>query len=393
MAVVRMRCAARRRTGTLTLALGVANSRDVSGVAHRPPRMVFVERDGDGLAVRDLELQAEHLVHRVAHDAPGDDDGGRQGYGRGGEQEPPRTPGGVAKHHPRDGAEERVDAIEARATVARRRLRSHRLGRRNGDGLAHRRERPPYPGRDGHARRDRDRPGVEPEEVGREPEVPRVDDEDALRADHAEGHAEDRAQRADRERKLEEVHRELSRPVAERLQGRDLLALGADDARQENVQEEPGDPQEDDGERPRHLVQLGDLLVEQPARRLIVAAHRAQATVWLQDRVHTLDRLLLVRAHRELDGNVVEAADLPRGLGERVAVHPRDAEMPGIGQPGSRLRRPDELRRDGDADHAQLRQAAVDDRRQHRAGHQAPGLGERGTQENLVAAPRLDRSA
>ena len=101
-------------------------------------------------------------------------------------------------------------------------------------------------------------------------------------------HAEDDAERADRERELEVVRRELARPVAERLQRRDLLALRPDDAREEHVQEERGDAEEDDGERPRDFVELADLLVDQPARWLVGAAHRAETAVRLQDRVHPL---------------------------------------------------------------------------------------------------------
>ena len=69
-------------------------------------------------------------------------------------------------------------------------------------------------------------------------------------AEHARDPAEDDSEGADRERELEVVRGKLARAVAERLQRGDLLALGPDDARQEHVQEERGDAEEDDGERP-----------------------------------------------------------------------------------------------------------------------------------------------
>ena len=97
------------------------------------------------------------------------------------------------------------------------------------------------------------------------------------------------------------VRGELARAVAERLERRDLLALRADDARQEHVQEERGDAEEDDRQRPRHLLELPDLLVDELGRRLIGAAHRAEAAVRLEDRVDAIDRLALVGAHGELD--------------------------------------------------------------------------------------------
>ena len=249
--------------GHLPLPLGVVNSGDVGRLPHGSPRARLVERDRDGLAVRHLELEAEHLVHRIPHDASGDDDGGREGDRERGEEEPPRPPCDVAQHHARDGAEEHVEAVEARRAVGRGRFGAHRFGRRDGDRPSHGRERPPHAGDDRDDARHGDRPGVEPEQIAREPEVARIDDENALRPEEPEPDAEDHAERADRQRELQVVRGELARPVAERLQRGDLLALCSDDARQEDVQEKRRDAQEDDGERPSRLLELADLLVHQ----------------------------------------------------------------------------------------------------------------------------------
>ena len=97
-----------------------------------------------------------------------------------------------------------------------------------------------------------------------------------------------------------------------------------------------------------------------------------------------------VRSDSELDHDVVEAADRPGGLRQGVAVHPDDSEVPRIGQTRSRCRRPNELRRDRDADDFQLRQSSVDDCRQGRAGDETPRLGEGFAQNDLVGTSRFD---
>ena len=139
------------------------------------------------------------------------------------------------------------------------------------------------------------------------------------------------------------------------------------------MQEERRDAEEDDGQRPGRPLELRDLLVDQLARRLIGAAHGAEPAVGLQDGVDAIDRLPLVGADGELDRDVVEAADESRGLGQRVAVHPGDAEVPRIGQAGPRVGRPHELGRDRDADDPEPREPPVDDGRQRRAGRETPG--------------------
>ena len=383
------RGASAKADGHLTLPLDGLHARDVQGVHDGSSRASVVERHCEVLAVRDLELETQHLVHRVAHDAPRHDDRGRERDGCGREGEAPGAPQEVAHDHPRDGGEERVERIEARRVVVRRRLGPHRLGRRDRHGLPHGGYGAENARGHGDERGDDHGARVEAKQVRRKPEVLRVDPEEALGGERAEDPAEQRAREADRERQLQVVDDELARPVAERLERGDLLALRADDARQEHVKEERRDAEEDDREGGRQLAKLRDLLVDQLARRLVPPPDRAEPAVRLEDGVDAVDRLAFVGADGELDRRVVEGAHEPGGLRQRLAVHPGDAEVPRVGEARSRGGGPDELGRHRGPDDLELREPPVDDRLHHRPRPELPRLREHRAEHDLVRAPWL----
>src|SRR5690606_30109036 len=112
----------------------------------------------------------------------------------------------------------------------------------------------------------------EAEEVGVEggeaaAEVPAEDD-----ADDAAGGGED-------EHELEVVQADLEVGVAEGLEGGDLLALGADDAAEDHVDEEGGDAEEDAGGDEGDGAELLELLGDELVGGLVFAAEGAAAAV------------------------------------------------------------------------------------------------------------------
>ena len=76
---------------------------------------------------------------------------------------------------------------------------------------------------------------------------------------------------------LEVVQGDGAVGVAQRLERRDLLALGRDQPRRDHMQQEGGHRQEDRGQhRAQHLL-LADLVVQHGVRHLVVAAVRRQS--------------------------------------------------------------------------------------------------------------------
>ena len=104
-------------------------------------------------------------------------------------------------------------------------------------------------------------------------------------ADEADSDADCR----DEENHFDVVTSDRQRPVAERLQEPDLLALQRDHARQRDVDEKGRYQQEDRRHHASQRIELPQFRVEKRVRQLVLPAERAGAAILGQEVVEPLD--------------------------------------------------------------------------------------------------------
>ena len=254
-----------------------------------------------------------------------------------------RTAGKIAdrQHAPRRQRLRRQQALDPRTAKAPRRGRSHGNRRRQRDDVSQRRH---------HAERSRRKADQEAGErgPGRQLEHQRRQAKEAVIACHhrlaeqeAAGQAERRSEQNDDRDQLEIVQHQRRRRKAERLQGRDLLALRGHQPSEHHVEQKRRDPEEDDGNGDRHHLLLVEFVLEETVGRLITPGDGADRTVGLEQAVEFVDHLPGVGARGERHDGVVEGAFHVEGGLRRAAVDPEHGVEAVVGDRHPRLHRID----------------------------------------------------
>jgi hypothetical protein len=286
-----------------------------------------------------------------------------------------------------------LEALEQRRAIVRRRFGAHRLGRRKPRRGAHGGERPEARGAGGEERREQHGAAIDDEFEHRKPEELRVRRREELAQAEAQHGAERRADRRDDERHLEIVTPDREARVAERLQRRDLLALGAHQAREDNVEDERRRREEDRRRHERHCAQVAELVRDELVRRLVVASVRALPAVRGGDAIDLVEDRALRSAGRERYCDVVErAVEIERWC--HLAIrHPENREVALVGKKVAGPHLIDVLGRERESDDREFLQPAVDDRAQLGAGLEAVGFGECLADQRLGFAQRIGKSS
>ncbi len=114
--------------------------------------------------------------------------------------------------------------------------------------------------------------------------------------------------------------------VAERLQRRDLAALRVHLPVQHHVEDERRHQQEDRRQHGAEHALLADFLRQDLVRHLVLASHRAEAAVGLEQLVERFHRRLARGAALQAQQHRVEGALHVEGGGERLRVDPQHRE-------------------------------------------------------------------
>ncbi len=165
--------------------------------------------------------------------------------------------------------------------------------------------------------------------------------------------------------------------VTERLQEPDVGALGGDEPRQDDVEQEHRDRQEDRRQDRRHRAQLRQFVREIARRQHAIAAISTATTMGREQPVDVGGDGARRCARREPQHDIVEGAVEVERSSERLAAHPDDAEAARLGQDVAGRHREHELGTAGDARDAQRPTLAAQQHGERRARPQAVRLRER----------------
>ncbi len=335
---------------------------DVGELPDRLPGDGVGEGDGGVGPQRPLEGHRHHVLHRVDEEGAGHEDGHGRGDPEGSEEGAGGPAAEVAHRHPgRKGEEGRqADPLDEGEAERRRSRRPHGLGGREPGG-----------GADGSCRScrrgaERQREGrCHRTDVGavvehREAEEVAVHDGHRGPEEVAQSGTDDGSHRGHDEGEACVVQGDGAVPVAERLQGPDLGALGRDEAGEGDRHEEGRHAEEDGRDDPGHGPLLLDLAAHEAMGDLEVAPVRPEPAVGGEDAVEAGDDRRLRRAGREAQRHGVEGAlHVERRL-ERAPRHPGDAEVAVVGQEPPGRDRVDVLGGEDHARHQQRLAPAVD---------------------------------
>ena len=222
------------------------------------------------MPLHDLELRGHHRVDGVDEEGAQDHQRDRQADAHRGQTETPGPPGHVAQHHAPGDAQQptRAEPFEPSGPKARRRLRAHRLGRRQGHRTAYRTDRTEAGGGQAdRARRER-HIGCQAVDKDREAKVLGIDAGQA-EAQAGTGHvAEHGPCQTDHSTDPEVMESDGTVAVADRFEHGDLWSLHRDHARENNVDQEGRDREKDHRQHAGHGTQLVQLVVDVPMRSL-----------------------------------------------------------------------------------------------------------------------------
>ncbi|HVY41356.1 MAG TPA: hypothetical protein VHM31_25655 [Polyangia bacterium] len=209
----------------------------------------------------------------------------------------------------------------------------------------------------------------------------------------AAGDAQQRARHQHQRHQGQIVTPHLRVRVTQRLQRRDLSALEGHQAGQHDVDQEGGHAQEDDRHHAGQRPQLAQLAGQDSIRRLMLAAHGADAAVRGQQPIEGRQRLRRGGTRLQPHADVVERPlQLERG-GDDRSVHPEHRVALGIVRQGAWPDGVNELRRLRGPDDANAPLGAVDDDRQPVAVRQVVRPGERRQHDRLVVVSRRRHAA
>jgi len=230
----------------------------------------------------------------------------------------------LAEHHAGDHRERAVDAeaLEEGGGEAGGGFRAHGLrgGHAHGlaDGLEGARDGGPGPGGDGDGEGRRRRTEGEDGEA----EVVPIHRHEGAARPGAEGDPERGARAGRDEGPGEVVPGDGAVAVPEGREGGDLLALKAQEAREDKVDEEGGDGEEDGGGDGRLTAELAELLLDPAGRGVALAAVGAHRPVGVEDGVDGGDDAGAGGSAREAEAEVVEGALHAEGRLHGRAAHP-----------------------------------------------------------------------
>ena len=154
----------------------------------------------------------------------------------------------------------------------------------------------------------------------------------------------------DHQSPLDVVPRNLAVGVAERLDGRDLLAFEGYRSREDNVEKESGHREEQDRHHLAHGVQAVQLGLQKEVRGLQRSRDRAGAAVRFEQAVQASNHRLGFGPVLQGDEYVVESALHVECGGQRVGVHPQHAVQLLVGDDLAGANGVHELGRQGEAD-------------------------------------------
>ncbi|GKT08732.1 hypothetical protein DSTSK_20370 [Desulforhabdus sp. TSK] len=190
-----------------------------------------------------------------------------------------------------------------------------------------------------HEERKADGQGVQVVGKSGEAKIPGVKLREALPEPYSHARSQQGAPRRDGEGELQVMESDFKPAVPESLQGGDLLALGVDEAREDDMDDESSDRQEDGGRDDAHAAQLLHFVGDQPVRELILPAVGPQPPVRLDEVIQPVQNLGLQGAGHEGEADVVEGPFQAVRGGELLVIQPEYPEAPVIGHdvPGPEL--------------------------------------------------------
>ena len=150
--------------------------------------------------------------------------------------------------------------------------------------------------------------------------------------------------------------------IAERFECRDLFPLRGNDPRHDHIQQERRHRKKDHRHDAGHVSQLLDLVREEAIGNLVVTAVGPQAAVVLGQQVETTNDFGLACFGHQRQRHVVERAVHVEGGGQRLVIHPEDAESQFVGKDVAGANLIDVLGRQRHSDEFQLFPPAIDDR-------------------------------
>src|SRR5690606_34105637 len=211
--------------------------------------------------------------------------------------------------------------------------------------------------------------GIEPHEAGTERT--------------AEPDTEAESDRHDDQHQLQVVGGDARVGIAKRLEGGDLFALGGDEARDHDVEQEGRHAEEDRRQYRAEDLLLPDLAIEDRMRNLVLATVGLAHAVRLQPARQLRHDIALGCAGRELGRHLGERSIHVVGSGQGVAVDPEHAEATHVRMAAEAGE--DVLGRERGTDDEQVAFLAIDQRRDGIAGFETPDIGESRRYERLYA--------
>jgi hypothetical protein len=171
-----------------------------------------------------------------------------------------------------------------------------------------------------------------------------------------------------------------------------LLALGGDDARQHDVEQERRHTQEDERGNARKGARLPDLLRQVPVGELLVPTVSAKRSVALEQPVELRNDGRLRRAGGEQERCLVPGTLHPERGRRGLLLDPEDAVAPVVRDEITGPHLGDELGRQRDADDPELPPAAVDHGAEGVTRCECVGDGKPLADHHFVAAVRIDHA-